>query len=148
MLLSACSYQKDDAKAKGKENATSSSNGKQILNLTELSEIPSMDASLASDSSSSTALNNTMEGLYRIGKDQKRMPGVAEDVEKLDDGKKYIFKLRKDAKWSNGEPVTAKDFVYSWKRAVNPDTKATYSYIMFDIKNAEKIHKKNYLLTN
>ncbi|WP_074594719.1 peptide ABC transporter substrate-binding protein [Bacillus cereus] len=142
MLLSACSYQKDDAKAKGKENATSSSNGKQILNLTELSEIPSMDASLASDSSSSTALNNTMEGLYRIGKDQKRMPGVAEDVEKLDDGKKYIFKLRRDAKWSNGEPVTAKDFVYSWKRAVNPDTKATYSYIMFDIKNAEKIHKK------
>ncbi|KAB2497052.1 peptide ABC transporter substrate-binding protein [Bacillus cereus] len=140
MLLSACSYQKDDAK--GKENATSSSNGKQILNLTELSEIPSMDASLASDSSSSTALNNTMEGLYRIGKDQKRMPGVAEDVEKLDDGKKYIFKLRRDAKWSNGEPVTAKDFVYSWKRAVNPDTKATYSYIMFDIKNAEKIHKK------
>ncbi|PFR48559.1 peptide ABC transporter substrate-binding protein [Bacillus cereus] len=142
MLLGACSYQKDDAKAKGKENATSSSNGKQILNLTELSEIPSMDASLASDSASSTALNNTMEGLYRIGKDQKRMPGVAEDVQKLDDGKKYIFKLRKDAKWSNGESVTAKDFVYSWKRAVNPDTKATYSYIMFDIKNAEKIHKK------
>lgn len=143
MMLGACSsYQKDDAKAKGKENATSSSNGKQILNLTELSEIPSMDASLASDSSSSTALNNTMEGLYRTGKDQKRMPGVAEDVQKLDDGKKYIFKLRKDAKWSNGEPVTAKDFVYSWKRAVNPDTKATYSYIMFDIKNAEKIHKK------
>ncbi|MGH0431543.1 peptide ABC transporter substrate-binding protein [Bacillus mycoides] len=142
MLLSACSYEKDDAKAKGKENATSSSNGKQILNLTELSEIPSMDASLASDSASSTALNNTMEGLYRTGKDQKRMPGVAEDVQKLDDGKKYIFKLRKDAKWSNGEPVTAKDFVYSWKRAVNPDTKATYSYIMFDIKNAEKIHKR------
>ena len=83
-----------------------------------------------------------------MAKDQKRMPGVAEDVEKLDDGKKYIFKLRRDAKWSNGEPVTAKDFVYSWKRAVNPDTKATYSYIMFDIKNAEKIHKKNYLLTN
>ncbi|HDR7795796.1 TPA: peptide ABC transporter substrate-binding protein [Bacillus luti] len=142
MLLGACSYQKDDAKAKGKENATSSSNGKQILNLTELSEIPSMDASLASDSASSTALNNTMEGLYRIGKNQERMPGVAEDVQKLDEGKKYIFKLRKDAKWSNGEPVTAKDFVYSWKRAVNPDTKATYSYIMFDIKNAEKIHKK------
>ncbi|HDR3889296.1 TPA: peptide ABC transporter substrate-binding protein [Bacillus cereus] len=142
MLLGACSYQKEDAKAKGKENATSSSNGKQILNLTELSEIPSMDASLASDSASSTALNNTMEGLYRTGKDQKRMPGIAEDVQKLDDGKKYIFKLRKDAKWSNGEPVTAKDFVYSWKRAVNPDTKATYSYIMFDIKNAEKIHKK------
>ncbi|MGE7872784.1 peptide ABC transporter substrate-binding protein [Bacillus paramycoides] len=142
MLLGACSYQKEDAKAKGKETATSSSNGKQILNLTELSEIPSMDASLASDSASSTALNNTMEGLYRTGKDQKRMPGVAEDVQKLDDGKKYIFKLRKDAKWSNGEPVTAKDFVYSWKRAVNPDTKATYSYIMFDIKNAEKIHKR------
>ena len=139
---------KDDAKAKGKENATSSSNGKQVLNLTELSEIPSMDASLASDSASSTALNNTMEGLYRIGKDQKRVPGIAEDVQKLEDGKKYIFKLRKDAKWSNGEAVTAKDFVYSWKRAVNPDTKATYSYIMFDIKMQRKFIKKNYLLTN
>lgn len=57
-------------------------------------------------------------------------------------GKKYIFKLREDAKWSNGDPVTANDFVYAWKRAVNPDTGATYSYIMFDIKNAEKIHKK------
>lgn len=141
MLLGACSYQKDDGKAKGKE-AASSSNGKPILNLTEPSEIPSMDASLASDSASSTVLNNTMEGLYRIGEKQKRMPGVAESFEKLDDGKKYIFKLRKDAKWSNGDPVTAKDFVYAWKRAVNPDTKATYSYIMFDIKNAEKIHKR------
>ena len=141
-MLLACSYQKDDAKAKGKENATSSSNGKQVLNLTELSEIPSMDASLASDSASSTALNNTMEGLYRIGKDQKRVPGIAEDVQKLEDGKKYIFKLRKDAKWSNGEAVTAKDFVYSWKRAVNPDTKATYSYIMFDIKMQRKFIKR------
>ncbi|SDZ25428.1 peptide ABC transporter substrate-binding protein [Bacillus sp. 166amftsu] len=142
MLLGACGYQKDDAKAKGKEKENSSSNGKQIVNLTELSEITTMDASMTSDSASSMVLNNTMEGLYRVGKDQKATPGVAESYEKLEDGKKYIFKLRKDAKWSNGDPVTAHDFVYSWKRAVNPDTGATYSYIMFDIKNAEKIHKK------
>ena len=62
-------------------------------------------------------MNNTMEGLYRTGKDRKTCPGVAEMYEKSEDGKKYVFKLREDAKWSNGEPVTAKDFVYSWRRA-------------------------------
>ncbi len=56
--------------------------------------------------------------------------------------KKYTFKLREDAKWSNGDPVTAKDFVYAWQRAINPDTAAKSAYIMYDIKNAEKINKK------
>lgn len=70
------------------------------------------------------------------------MFGVVEDVEKLDDGKKYIFKLRKDVKWLNGEFVIVKDFVYLWKRVVNLDIKVMYLYIMFDIKNVEKIYKK------
>ncbi|MGR6008629.1 ABC transporter substrate-binding protein [Bacillus cereus] len=60
-----------------------------------------------------------MEGLYRLDKDNKPIPAVAESSTKSEDGKKYTFKLRKDAKWSNGDPVTAKDFVFAWQRLVD-----------------------------
>lgn len=114
---------------------------KQVLNLLEASDIPSMDTVKATDQVSFVVMNNVMEGLYRLDKDQKPMPGVAESYTKSEDGKKYTFKLRKDAKWSNGDPVTANDFVFAWKRAVNPATAAEYAYIMFDIKNAKAINE-------
>ena len=113
-----------------------------MLNLTETAEIPTMDTTLSTDATSSNIMNNTMEGLYRLGKDDKLVPGVAKSYEKSEDGKKYVFKLREDAKWSNGEPVTAKDFVYSWRRAVDSNTGAKFAYILFDVKNAEKVNKK------
>ncbi|WP_342045494.1 peptide ABC transporter substrate-binding protein [Bacillus sp. OTU530] len=114
---------------------------KQVLNLLEASDIPSMDTVKATDQVSFIVMNNVMEGLYRLDKDQKPTPGVAESYTKSEDGKKYTFKLRKDAKWSNGDPVTANDFVFAWKRAVNPATAAEYAYIMFDIKNAKAINE-------
>ncbi|MFP3123957.1 peptide ABC transporter substrate-binding protein [Ectobacillus funiculus] len=114
---------------------------KQVLNLLEASDIPSMDTVRATDQVSFIVMNNVMEGLYRLDKDQKPTPGVAESYTKSEDGKKYTFKLRKDAKWSNGDPVTANDFVFAWKRAVNPATAAEYAYIMFDIKNAKAINE-------
>ncbi len=114
---------------------------KQVLNLTESQEIPSMDSVKATDQVSFLALNNVMEGLYRLDKDNKATPGVAESYKKSDDGKKYTFTLNKNAKWSNGEPVTAKDFVFSWKRAVDKNTAAEYAYIMFDVKNAKAINE-------
>lgn len=79
-----------------------------------------------------------MEGLYRLGKDNKPVPGIAESYEVSQDGKTYTFKLRKDAKWSNGDPVTAHDFEFAWKRVLDPKTKSEYAYIMYDIKNAEE----------
>ncbi|HDX9579868.1 peptide ABC transporter substrate-binding protein [Bacillus cytotoxicus] len=139
MILGGCGYSKDDSKAKAKGDT---SNAKQVINMIETAELPTMDTTLTTDATSSSVMNNAMEGLYRLGKDQKIVPGVAESYEKSEDGKKYTFKLRKDAKWSNGAPVTAKDFVYSWQRAVNPDTTAKSAYIMFDVKNAEKINMK------
>lgn len=114
---------------------------KQVLNLLEASDIPSMDTVKATDQVSFVVMNNVMEGLYRLDKDQKPTPGVAESYTKSEDGKKYTFKLRKDAKWSNGDLVTANDFVFAWKRAVNPATAAEYAYIMFDIKNAKAINE-------
>ncbi|WP_141439116.1 peptide ABC transporter substrate-binding protein [Bacillus cereus] len=141
MMLGACSYQKDEPQANAKGDS-GKSGAKQVINLTEVSEIPTMDTTLSSDAASSKVMNNTMEGLYRLGKDDKLVPGVAKSHTKSEDGKKYTFKLREDAKWSNGDPVTAKDFVYAWQRAVNPDTAAKSGYIMLDVKNAEKINKR------
>ncbi|MBO9128653.1 peptide ABC transporter substrate-binding protein [Bacillus sp. 165] len=139
-FLAACGGDKETTATKDKE--ASKGNVKQVLNLLESSEIPSMDSTLATDAVSFNVMNNVMEGLYTLGKGDKPVPAVAESYEASEDGKKYTFKLRKDAKWSNGDPVTAKDFVYSWKRAVDPATAAEYAYIMFDVKNAQKINNK------
>ncbi|MEH6978343.1 peptide ABC transporter substrate-binding protein, partial [Bacillus pseudomycoides] len=141
MVLGACSYQKDESQAKAK-GESGNNNAKQVINLTETQEIPTMDTALSADAVSSRVMNNTMEGLYRLDKGDKLVPGVAKSSEKSEDGKKYTFKLREDAKWSNGDPVTAKDFVYAWQRAINPDKAAVSAYIMFDVKNAQKINKK------
>ena len=111
--------------------------GKKELNITGASDIPTLDPSKASDTVSSEVLMNTMEGLTKLDKDGKLAPGIAEKWEKSEDGKTWTFNLRKDAKWSNGDSVTAKDFEYSWKRTLNPATASTYGFIMYDIKGAK-----------
>ncbi|MFC7371793.1 peptide ABC transporter substrate-binding protein [Fictibacillus iocasae] len=111
----------------------------QVLNLLEGEEIPSMDSSQATDSVSFEVMNNVFEGLYRLDKDQKPTPGVAKDHKVSEDGTVYTFTLNENAKWSNGEPVTANDFVYSWRKALHPDTLSEYAYIMGPVKNANAI---------
>ncbi len=76
------------------------------------------------------------------GPGNKPVPGATESYTLSEDGKTYIFKLR-HSNWSNGDPVTAHDFEYAWKRAINPETASEYAHIMFDIKNAEKVNKKS-----
>lgn len=114
----------------------------KVLNVDITSDIPTMDPSKATDVSSFTVMNNTMEGLTRIDKDGKVEPGVAESWEVSEDGLTWTFKLRKDSKWSNGDPVTAKDFEYSWKRTLNPETASEYGYIMDDIVGAKEAADK------
>lgn len=81
------------------------------------------------------------EGLTRMGLDQKLKPGVAESWEISPDGLVYTFHLRHDAKWSDGEPVTAKDFVYAWKRVLDPKTASQNAYLLYPIKNAEEFYE-------
>lgn len=69
--------------------------------------------------------------------DMKTYPGVAEAWEISDDGLTYTFHLREDARWSNGDPVTVHDFIYAWRRAMLPDTAASYGQFMFFIRGAE-----------
>lgn len=99
-----------------------------------------MDISKVSDVVSGETLNNTNEGLLRMGKNSSLHPGVAKSYSKSKDGKTYTFNLR-HSKWSNGDKVTAKDFVYSWQRTVNPKTAAQYAYLFGQIENADAITK-------
>ncbi|WP_426450710.1 peptide ABC transporter substrate-binding protein [Staphylococcus xylosus] len=104
-------------------------------------DISSLDTALATDTVSFDIYNQVYEGLYTLDKNDKAKPGVAKAMPKESNGGKTLtIDLRKDAKWSNGDPVTAHDFEYAWKRVVKPDTASEYAYIMYDLKNAEEIN--------
>ncbi|SFI54320.1 oligopeptide transport system substrate-binding protein [Paenibacillus sp. UNC496MF] len=107
------------------------------MNLT--SEPPSLDVSQAQDQVSFTVLTGLYEGLTRADADGNIVPGVAEKWDVSADGKKYTFHLRDNAKWSNGDPVTAQDFEYSWKRTLDPklNPPAPYAYQLYYIKNGQ-----------
>lgn len=112
----------------------------QTLTWMEPSALNSMDSSLATDIISAETIGNTNQGLLRFGAHSKVYPAVAKRYTKSKDGKTYTFYLRK-SKWSNGDPVTAKDFVYSWERTVNPKTASQYAYIFADLVNDPAITK-------
>ncbi|BDR59023.1 peptide ABC transporter substrate-binding protein [Xylocopilactobacillus apicola] len=103
--------------------------------------LQSMDSSNFFDQNSMQAVNNVMEGLYRYrGKNIE--PAMATKIVEPDaSGLKYTFKLRQNALWSNGDPVTADNFVFAWQRTVDPKTKAQYAYLYSGIKNADAIRK-------
>ncbi|PEZ23209.1 peptide ABC transporter substrate-binding protein [Bacillus anthracis] len=138
ILLTGCgSYKNEASGANAKDEAPS----KQVLNLSSPTEIRTMDTARATDTDSGQVMRNVFEGLYNLGEGNKPVPGVAKSHEVSGDKTKYTFHLR-DSKWSNGTPVTAKDFVFAWQRAVDPATASEYAFLFFDIKNATKINNK------
>ncbi len=109
----------------------------------ELDEFPSFDPQLIESVSESAVARDLFEGLYNQTAEGKLTPGVALSVD-LDDSKTvYTFHLRKNAKWSNGDPVTAHDFVFAWQRLVDPKLASYYSSYMelMSVKNAAAIIK-------
>jgi oligopeptide transport system substrate-binding protein len=114
---------------------------KKTATLREKAELATMDQSKVTDNVGFTQLGNTEEGLYRIGKNNHVENAIATKTQVSDDKKTYTFTLRQGVKWSNGDEVTAKDFVYGWQRTVNPKTASEYAYIFSGIKNADKIAK-------
>lgn len=140
MFLAACNGGGNNSAEKEGEKGASESVA-QELKVIEISELPTMDSVMAQDAASFTALNNVMEGLYRLNQDQEPVPGMAEgEPEVSADGLIYTVKL-KDAKWSNGDPVTAEDFVFAWQRAIDPKTASPYGPYMMEgkIKGAKEI---------
>jgi oligopeptide transport system substrate-binding protein len=100
------------------------------------------------DPAKSTAIPESLielqlfEGLTRLDSHDQPTPGVAERWEISPDAMKYRFYLRPDAKWSNGEPVTAQDFEFAWKRALSPEVASENAYMLFPIKNAQAYNDK------
>ncbi|ANP76057.1 ABC transporter substrate-binding protein [Vibrio sp. 10N.222.51.C8] len=92
-------------------------------------EVATIDPHKSQGVPESHVIRDLLEGLVNQDGDGNTIPGVAESWETTDN-KTFTFHLRKDAKWSNGDPVTAQDFVYSWQRAVDPATASPYAWYM------------------
>ena len=95
----------------------------------------SLDPQLTTDIPSQRVLDDLFEGLATLSLDGRAVPGAAASWQQSADGRTWIFHLRPDARWSNGEPLTAADFVYSWRREVDPKTGAGYAQALAPIVN-------------
>lgn len=119
--------------------ATGCSDSKDAYIYFELPYVPStLDPQTASTDTELLIVRNIQEGLLRKNDKGEIVCGVAESYEK--NGLTYTFKLRKNAKWSNGEDITAEDFVFAFKRAVDPKTKAPFASRLFCISGAKAIN--------
>lgn len=99
-------------------------------------EIETLDPAMITDQVSMRLGESLFEGLCRLNAQGKPEPGVAERWEVSADKKQYTFFLRKNARWSNGDPVTAHDFVKSWERVLNPGTGSDYASQLYPLLNA------------
>jgi oligopeptide transport system substrate-binding protein len=112
----------------------------QVLHRGNGAEPETLDPAKSTGVTESNIQYEIFEGLTTYSPDGQVVPGVAEKWEVSDDGKTYTFHLR-DSKWSNGDPVTAEDFVYAWRRVLDPATASDYAPIFDVIANAEQIRK-------
>ncbi|NJN52702.1 MAG: peptide ABC transporter substrate-binding protein [Gammaproteobacteria bacterium] len=108
------------------------------ISLAMTGEPPQLDSTRATDQVSGFVLGHVMEGLLRYDAHNNLSPGVAERWQIEPDG--ATFWLRADAKWSDGKPVTAHDFIFAWRRVLDPATASEYAFILFPIKNGEAIN--------
>lgn len=110
----------------------------KLLNMHSAAEPESIDPNLATGNIENMYIMSLFEGLTNYDpKDLHPIPGVAEKWVTSPDNKTYTFTLRKNAKWSDGTPVTADDFVYSYERMLNPKTGAKFANMLYPLKNAE-----------
>ena len=122
--------------------AAAASDGDKVLNVMVEVEVESLDPQVATDGTSFEVIANYTDGLTQMDADGAAIPAIAESWDVSEDGTVYTFHLREDANWSNGEPVTADDFVFAWQRAVDPALASEYNYMLSDIgqvKNAAAI---------
>lgn len=132
LTLSACANTQSSKKDETK---------KQSLSWMTTSEVQTLDQSKMVDTTSDEQAENVFEGLYRVNENGQVTPGVAKSSKVSKDGLTWTFYLRKNAKWSNGEPVTAKDFVYSLRRTLDPKTQSQKQNYFQAVKNSEAVQK-------
>ncbi|HZG14336.1 MAG TPA: peptide ABC transporter substrate-binding protein [Candidatus Bathyarchaeia archaeon] len=142
LMLAACGGQQAAPAPSTPSQEQSAAQAPQELKVNMNSGDPStIDPGLAEDIPSMTVARAAFDGLLRVDADGTIKESVAEKFEVSPDGLTYTFHLR-DSKWSNGDPVTAKDFEYAWKRVLNPETAAGYAYQLYYLKNGEAYNQK------
>lgn len=119
----------------GKSSDQASSSRAKTLNLSTTAPLDTIDIS---KSTGYGQTGNVFESFYRLGENGKPTAGLAKSGTVSKDGRTWTFKLR-NAKWSNGDLITAQDFVYSWRRSLNPKTASPYAYLFSGVKNADEI---------
>ncbi|MFM1652255.1 peptide ABC transporter substrate-binding protein [Brevibacillus sp. B_LB10_24] len=146
MLLAGCTsssqpqQQEQGTGQPGAEQPKEEKKGPKIFVYNNGDEPTSLDPPIGFDDYSYNILTNSMEGLTRLGQDHNPVPGMAKDWTISDDQKTYTFNLRDDAKWSNGDPVTAQDFEYAWKRLVDPAVSSPAASLAYVIEGAEEFN--------
>ena len=118
---------------------SNNANNKNIITINAGPQPKTIDPGLNTALDGCYYVIHAFEGLTTKSKDGKIVGGVAENWEILDSGTRYIFHLRTNAKWSDGKPVVASDFVYSWQRVVDPAVGSQYSFQHEPVKNAKAI---------
>lgn len=104
-------------------------------------EPPDLNPTTTSDVASADILRMTTAGLFKLDANDQPVPDLAESYTVSEDGKTYTIKLRQDAKWNNGDPVTANDFIYSWTISMTKETASVYGFILYNnIKNGDKFY--------
>lgn len=112
---------------------TAMADGGSDLNVMIETPVESLDPQIATDGTSFEVIAGYTDGLTQMDAEGGAIPAIAESWDISDDGTVYTFHLREDAVWSNGDPVTAADFVFGWQRAVDPANASEYSYMLSDI---------------
>lgn len=131
----------------GNTGGTDAANGgdkesEVILRANNGSEPGSLDPQLAMGTHESWILDHTFEGLMKYDQEGKLVPGMAVDFPEIsEDGLTYVYTIRDDVKWSNGDPVTAKDFEFTWKRLADPETAAEYAYQLYYVAGAQEFNE-------
>ena len=135
LALTACGGSSSTAASTAASTGASSAAGTAAggtLNIMLETEVQSLDPQIATDGTSFEVIADYTDGLMQMDADGAAVPALAETYDISEDGKTYTFHLR-DAKWSNGDAVTAADFVFGWQRAVDPANASEYSYMLSDI---------------
>lgn len=123
----------DSAQAEETTTADAGESSGEDLNVMLETPVESLDPQQATDGTSFEVIADYTDGLMQMDADGQAVNALAESIDVSEDGLTYTFHIREDANWSNGEPVTAADFVFAWQRAVDPEVASEYSYMLSDI---------------
>lgn len=113
----------------------------QEISVSLPAELTTLDTTQTTDKVTFTVIQHLFEGLYRFDEKSQPVPGLAEEAVISEDGKTYTFKLKEEAKWSDGQQVQAADFAYAWKKLVDPKTMGPNAYLLDNVVNCQDIRE-------